>query len=145
MLEYTKLAEACKDKIQNLSDEELVVFAKETIDECFVSDPCDIVPSEGRREEMDTLGNLVDKLAIVTVRMWHAQDDLYRYRRMSTEEWQAEFAGDPDRVRHTLVRACELNLQRNQLMDEIDKLHLESLSMDEEEKQKLSAPKHKQY
>lgn len=145
MLEYIKLAEACKDTIGSLSDDQLLVFAKEVIDECFVSDPCDIVPEEGKREEMDTLGNLVDKLAIVTVRMWHAQDDLYRYRRMSMEEWRDEFGDDPDRVRHTLVRACELNLQRNQLMDEIDKLHLESLSMDEEEKQKLSAPKHKQY
>lgn len=94
---------------------------------------------------MDTIGSLTDKLSIVTVRMWHAQDDLYRFRRMTPDEWAEEFGDDPDRVRHILKRACDLNLQRNQLMDEIDKLNVEQLSMTEEEKKKLYQPKWKNY
>lgn len=146
MLQYCEFA----DKVYgfekaNFSDQEMLEFAKKAIDECFVNDPCDPVELEGKREEMDTFGNLMDKLAIVTVRMWHAQDDLYRYRRMSKDEWRNEFKDDPDRVRHTLVRACELNLQRNQLMDEIDQIFQDALTMNEEERAKLVQKKHKSY
>lgn len=115
------------------------------LDHYFYNDPCDPIKSEGKKEEMDTFGNLVDKLSIVTVRMWHAQDDLYRYRRMTNEEWDEEFKDDSLKVKHTLTRACDLNLQRNQLMEEIDKLFTEALSMDEEERKKLLRPQHKNY
>lgn len=145
MLAYSRLAEICKDKIDQIPPEELLNFAKDAIDQCFSDDPCDIVLEEGKREDMDTLGNLVDKLAIVTTRMWHAQDDLYRYRRMTKDEWREEFKDDPDRVRHTLVRACELNLQRNQLMDEIDQLVSSMATMSDEERAKLVQRKHKMY
>lgn len=145
MLAYSKLGDLCQNQLDQIPDKDLIDFAKAAIDQCFNDDPCDIVPNEGEREEMDTLGNLMDKLAIVTVRMWHAQDDLYRYRRMTKEEWRQEFGDRPDMVRHTLVRACELNLQRNQLMDEIDQLHKDSLVMNEEDRKKLVAKKHKQY
>lgn len=111
----------------------------------FSDDPCDPVEEEGKREEMDTVGSLYDKLAIVTTRMWHAQDDLYRYRRLSSEEWQEEFGEDPEKVRNTLVRACDLNLQRNQLIDEIDCLLASMFEMDPEERRKLYQPKHKMY
>ena len=145
MLQYSKFAMDCKGKFEKLSGQELLDYAKDVIDECFDLDPCNPVQSEGIKEDMDTLGSLCDKLSIVTVRMWHAQDDLYRFRRMTPEEWQEEFGDDPDKVRQILVRACELNLQRNQLTDEIDQLHSDSLAMDEEEKKKLVAKKHKQY
>ena len=111
----------------------------------FSDDPCDPVEEEGKREEMDTVGSLYDKLAIVTTRMWHAQDDLYRYRRLSSEEWQEEFGDDPEKVRNALVRACELNLQRNCLIDEIDCLLASMFEMDPEERKKLYQPKHKMY
>lgn len=144
MLQYCKFADYVY-AYDKLPDQDLLILAKKAIDECFDDDPCDPIELEGKREEMDTLGNLMDKLSIVTVRMWHAQDDLYRYRRMSKEEWQNEFKDDPDRVRHTLVRACELNLQRNQLMDEIDQMFRDVLEMDEEDRKKLVQRKHKAY
>ena len=111
----------------------------------FVTDPCEPVENEGKREKMDTLGSLIDKLSIVTTRMWHAQDELYRFRKMTKAEWAKEFGNDPDRVRAILKRACDLNLQRNQLMDAIDKLNVEQLEMSEEERKKLYQPKHKLY
>lgn len=146
MLTYSILAKHAENKALEKFDSKLLIeWFHSILHNLFNDDPCDPVEYEGKREEMDTLGSLVDKLSIVTVRMWHAQDDLYRFRRMTPEEWAEEFEGDPDRVRHILKRACDLNLQRNQLMDEIDKLNVEQLSMDEEERIKLFQPKHKQY
>lgn len=142
MLKITELAESIRTKedFDTVADNFRAVLTLK-----FAIDPCNPVEEEGRKTEMDTFGSLVDKLAIVTTRMWHAQDDLYRFRRMSDEEWEAEFGDDPMKVRNILTRACELNLQRNQLIDEIDKLNVEQLSMDEEDKKKLYQPKHKLY
>lgn len=143
MLQIAELAKWLKGphraaKIDN------VVFAV-LLKKYFSDDPCDYVEVEGKREEMDTIGSLYDKLAIVTTRMWHAQDDLYRFRRMSADEWKEEFVEDPDRVRVILVRACELNLQRNNLIDEIDHLLAQMFEMSSEERKKYYQPKHKMY
>lgn len=145
MLKYSEFANFCNGKFSHLTNDELASFAKNVIDHYFSDDPCDNVEVEGKKDNMDTLGNLVDKLAIVTTRMWHAQDELYRYRKMNSVEWVSEFHKDPDKVRHSLARACDLNLQRNQLMDEIDQLFVKSLEMDPEERKKLIVKKHKQY
>lgn len=142
MLKIAELAQTIQDN-DNL--DEVAANFRAFLAVKFASDPCNPVKSEGEREEMDTFGSLVDKLSIVTTRMWHAQDDLYRFRRMTDEEWEAEFGDDPMKVRKILTRACELNLQRNQLIDEIDKLNVEQLSMSDEDKEKLYQPKHKMY
>jgi len=145
MLQYSSFATDCEGKFESLSDGELHGFVRKAVSKHFSDDPRDLVKSDGMREEMDTLGNLIDKLSIITVRMWHAQDELYRFRRMSELEWSAEFYKDPSEVRHILVRACDLNLQRNQLMDEVDQLFKQAFEMNEEDRQKLIARKHKQY
>lgn len=145
MLQIVKLAENLQSGTSKWHLDADKHQFREMLDFFFYDDPCNPIESEGKKEKMDTFGALVDKLAIVTTRMWHAQDDLYRYRRMTDEEWEEEFGDDPKKVRNTLVRACELNLQRNQLMDEIDKLFTQALTMDEEERKKLFQPKHKMY
>lgn len=142
MLQISVLADHFKTQnLFEVTDEALYQF----LTKVFSDDPCDPLEEEGKREEMDTVGSLYDKLAIVTTRMWHAQDDLYRYRRMGSKEWAKEFGDNPDHVRKTLVRACELNLQRNQLIDEIDSLLARMFEMDPEERRKLYQPKHKMY
>lgn len=143
MLQIVRLAEWLK-KPERAKGIDQATFAV-LLSKYFSDDPCDPIEEEGKREEMDTVGSLYDKLAIVTTRMWHAQDDLYRYRRMSSEEWHEEFKDDLDKVRTTLVRACELNLQRNTLIDEIDSLLASMFEMDSEERKKLYQPKHKMY
>lgn len=142
MLKIVELAEAI-EKHDNLED--VIKNFQAILSVKFIGDPCNPIKEEGEKRKMDTLGSLVDKLSIVTTRMWHAQDDLYRFRRMTDEEWETEFGNDPMKVRKILTRACELNLQRNQLIDEIDKLNVEQLSMSDDEKIKLFQPKHKMY
>ena len=143
MLQISELAKWLK-KPERASEIDNKTFAM-LLKKYFSGDPCDPIEIEGKREEMDTVGSLYDKLAIVTTRMWHAQDDLYRFRRMSAGEWKEEFGEDPDKVRAVLVRACELNLQRNQLIDEIDCLLVRMFEMSPEERKKLYQPKYKMY
>lgn len=71
---------------------------------------------------MDTLGGLIDKLCTVDLKMWNNQEALYRIRRMTFEEFDAEFATAESRraLWSTLAKACDLNVQRNALIDEID-------------------------
>lgn len=72
----------------------------------------------------DTLGSLIDKLCTVDLKMWNAQEGLYAIRHMTFEEFK-EGCKDDD---HLLVlfqlfkKACDLNYQRSQLIDEIDSL-----------------------
>ncbi len=71
---------------------------------------------------MDTIAGLIDKLAVVDLKMWNNQELLYRIRRMTFEEFSAQFS-DQSKVRElwdTLKKACDLNCQRNLLIDEID-------------------------
>jgi hypothetical protein len=147
MLQIVRLAECVEIKKGTAKEDTIFSepFFYGLLKKFFSDDPCDPIEAEGKREEMDTPGALFDKLAIVTTRMWHAQDDLYRFRRMGSEEWTKEFGEDPDKVRKILSRACELNLQRNQIMDEIDNLMVNMLNMSVEERKKLYQPKHKMY
>lgn len=71
----------------------------------------------------DTVGTLVDKLFTVDTKMWNGQEELYRIRRMTYEEFQKEFLEQEHKSRRlfeVLQRACDLNVQRNQLVNEID-------------------------
>ncbi len=73
---------------------------------------------------MNTLGSLIDQLITVDMKMWYAQEDLYKIRKMSYEEFITEFdLGDSDGAKFlfdTFQKAIDLNLQRNNLIDEID-------------------------
>lgn len=71
----------------------------------------------------DTLGGLIDKLFTIDTKMWVNQDLIYEIRRMTFEEYKAKYfeseAGAQE-LWDCLKKACDLNVQRNQLIDEID-------------------------
>lgn len=71
----------------------------------------------------DTLGGLVDKLITVDMKMWNNQELLYEIRRMTFNEYKEKYFADEEGALllwEGLKKACDLNVQRNQLIDEID-------------------------
>lgn len=72
----------------------------------------------------DSLGSLVDQLSIVNLKLWHVQDEVYRYDRMSREEYAELPAGQTQRA---FKRLAALNLDRNRLMREIDECLYEAV------------------
>lgn len=76
----------------------------------------------------DTLGSLVDKLTTVDLKMWNNQEMLYEIRRMTFEQYKAKYFESEDgaqKLWECLKRACDLNIQRNQLIDEVDEKIIE--------------------
>ncbi len=76
----------------------------------------------------DTLGTLVDKLTTVDLKMWNNQELLYEIRRMSFEEYKTKYFDTEDGANllwDSLKKACDLNVQRNQLINEIDEKIIE--------------------
>jgi hypothetical protein len=76
----------------------------------------------------DTLGGLVDKLCTIDLKMWNNQELLYEIRRISFEEYKEKYFDCEDGARtlwEILSRACDLNVQRNQLIDEVDEKIIE--------------------
>ena len=73
---------------------------------------------------MDTFGSLVDKLTTVNMKTWVNQEVLYEIRRLSFEEFQAKFCSSEEAQKSlydSVKKCCDLNYQRNELIDEIDK------------------------
>lgn len=68
---------------------------------------------------MDTIGSLVDKLAIANIRLWHLEE---RRRDMSLPDHERLKAADMVAV---------VNNQRNALIDEIDQLLQKSVASGE--------------
>lgn len=71
----------------------------------------------------DTLGGLVDKLCTVDLKMWNNQELLYEIRRMSFEEYKEKYFSDEKGAQllwEGIKKCCDLNVQRNTLIDEID-------------------------
>lgn len=101
----------------------------------------------------ETLGSLIDRLAVVSLKMWNAQEFLYALRRMSFEEYKAEFFETEDGARKLwdhLKKACDLNVQRANIVDDIDKKIVEVAiasrnDTDEELEDKFIQRKHKTY
>lgn len=76
----------------------------------------------------DTLGGLIDKLITIDMKMWTNQDLLYEIRRMNFDEFKEKYFQSEegaDKLWSVLKKACDLNLQRNQLIDEIDEKVIE--------------------
>jgi len=74
---------------------------------------------------MDTIGSLIDKLITIDMKMWYAQETFYKIREMDYEQFK-EYYLMPDssnayELYTNFKRAIDLNLQRNQIIDEIDK------------------------
>jgi len=71
----------------------------------------------------DTLGSLIDKLITIDMKMWTNQELLYKIRRMTYEEYKSEYFESENGAKdlwECLKKACDLNVQRNQLIDEVD-------------------------
>lgn len=71
----------------------------------------------------ETLGSIIDRLFTVDTKMWTNQDLLYAIRRMSFEEYKAKYFSSEEGAKELwecLQKSCNLNVQRNQLIDDID-------------------------
>jgi hypothetical protein len=71
----------------------------------------------------DTLGSLIDKLTTVDLKMWNNQELIYEIRRMSFEEYKEKYFLNEEGAKllwDRLGKACDLNIQRNQLINEVD-------------------------
>ena len=80
---------------------------------------------------MDTLGSLIDKLVTVDLKMWNNQELLYEIRRMTFDEYKEKYFNSEDGailLWETLKKACDLNVQRNQLIDEVDSKIIEMMT-----------------
>lgn len=76
---------------------------------------------------MDTVGGLIDKLFTVDQKMWVTQDDFYKLRKLTQEEF-LEIYKDPEKLKELyslFKKGIDLNLQRNVIIDEIDTLLVE--------------------
>lgn len=100
----------------------------------------------------DTMGSLVDKLITIDMKMWNNQEILYDIRRMSFDEYKNKYFASEDGAMELwegLKKACDLNVQRNQLIDEIDQkiveLVMDALSGEDLDSGKHIQRKHKTY
>jgi hypothetical protein len=76
----------------------------------------------------DTLGNVIDKLVTVDMKMWDNQELLYQIRKMTFEEYKNLYFKDESGAEilwGILKKACDLNVQRNQLINEVDQKIIE--------------------
>jgi hypothetical protein len=100
----------------------------------------------------DTLGSIIDKLLTIDLKMWNNQELIYKIRKMSFEEYKKEYFESEDgaeKLWEQLKKACDLNNQRNQLIDEIDEKIVEIISAAFQNKElddgKFIQRKHKTY
>jgi len=84
----------------------------------------------------DTLGSLMDKLITVDLKMWNNQELLYEIRRMTFEQYKEKYFSSEEGAQllwDSLKKACDLNMQRNQLIDQVDKKIVEMIEMSKTE------------
>jgi hypothetical protein len=100
----------------------------------------------------DTLGSLIDKLTTIDLKMWNNQELLYEIRKMTFEEYKETYFETEDGAKklwECLKRACDLNIQRNQLIDEVDEKVVEiiqaSVGGEDLDNGKFIQRKHKTY
>lgn len=72
---------------------------------------------------METVGQLIDKLVTVDMKMWYAQEDLYQIRHMTFEEFLEEYSNEEGmrKLWEAFKKGMDLNIQRNNLIEEVDK------------------------
>jgi hypothetical protein len=71
----------------------------------------------------DTLGGIIDKLITIDMKMWNNQEFLYEVRRLSFDEFERKYTADTEKRKalfESIKKCCDLNVQRNQLIDEVD-------------------------
>jgi hypothetical protein len=98
----------------------------------------------------DTVGSLMDKLSIVNLKMWWNQEVLYEIRRMNEAQFTAKYGENPIQLQKIIKICCDMNVLRNQLIDEIDGRLAKiakalGLSKEDIAALRLVAPSHKSY
>jgi hypothetical protein len=98
----------------------------------------------------DTLGSLIDKMITADLKLWNNQEFLYEIRKMSFDEYKNKFFESDDGAKilwDWLMKLCDLNLQRNQYIDEIDEMFISIVkdAMKGKELDKYLQKKHKTY
>lgn len=76
----------------------------------------------------DTLGTLIDKLTTVDLKMWNNQELLYEIRKMSFDSYKEKYFNNEEGAKKLwsiLKKATDLNVQRNQLINEVDEKVIE--------------------
>lgn len=78
---------------------------------------------------MDSLGSAIDKLITADMKMWNNQEILYEIRRMTFEEYKLKFTSNDGALKlwDMLKKCCDLNVQRAQLVNEIDQKIIEMI------------------
>tara|TARA_R110002153_G_scaffold1395_1_gene7179 strand:- start:5218 stop:5526 length:309 start_codon:yes stop_codon:yes gene_type:complete len=100
----------------------------------------------------DTLGGLIDKLITIDMKMWNNQEFLYEVRRLSFEEFKQKYTDGESKqadLFDSIKKCCDLNIQRNQLIDEVDekiiRMIKEAISGNDLDAGKFIQRKHKTY
>ncbi len=98
----------------------------------------------------DTFGGLIDKLITVDMKMWNNQEFLYEVRRLSFEEFQQKYTESTEKQEalfESIKKCCDLNFQRNVLIDEIDEMLVNLLTESNKgsDLEKYIQRKHKTY
>lgn len=79
----------------------------------------------------DTLGGLIDKLITVDLKMWNNQEFLYEVRRLDFDDFEKKYVSTKEAkesLYQSIKKCCDLNVQRNQIIDEIDEKVCEMMS-----------------
>jgi hypothetical protein len=72
----------------------------------------------------ETAGSIADKISTCNQKMFMAQENLYKIRKMSFEEFKANFTSNDEQINKLyeyFKKGMDLNLQRQQLILEFDK------------------------
>ena len=100
----------------------------------------------------DTLGGLIDKLITIDMKMWDNQEFLYEVRRLSLDEFKKRFTETDEQKQalfESVKKCCDLNVQRSQLIDEVDEKIVEIVQASSEgedlDSGKFIQRKHKTY
>ena len=101
---------------------------------------------------MDSIGSAIDKLFTCDTKLWNAQDEIYKIRKMTFEEYKETFFSTEEgayKLWEMLKKSTDLNNQRAALVDEIDTKLVEmiqsALSGENLDNGKFIQRKHKNY
>ena len=85
----------------------------------------------------ETLGKIIDTLFTIDIKMWNEQELLYKIWKMSFEEYKNTymFSSDgPKRLWDCLQKTCDLNVERNELIDKVDEKIIELFKKNKNER-----------
>jgi len=96
----------------------------------------------------ETLGEIIDKLFTIDMKMWNNQEILYKIRKMNFEEFKTEYFSTEcgsKKLWEVLKRVCDINIQRCDLIDDIDRKIVKMIRSSSEELDHFIHEKHKTY